>query len=177
MTFFPTAGFRHRESGALDNIGSESDVWGSAISAAGGFRLLSYNALVCVLGTSRGNGFSLRCVQAFMDSVSGRSSSRLRVSGTNSRVRPSSSVLMVTTGHPSLQARPPCVCFMRSRPCMSVSSIVLAVLVCVVSKRLRILFRAISSRLRGTARASRECYLLLVPKGTVGHLCRRVSVG
>ena len=69
--FFPAAGNRHRETGALTNVGSEGVVW--AVSASGIYsRFLDFYSSSVFLNTlSRSYGFALRCVQAFTGSGSG----------------------------------------------------------------------------------------------------------
>ena len=69
----PAAGYRHRESGALTNVGTEGDWWSSSSYAAGSvnagnlnFRAGNVNPLN---NTSRANGLSVRCVQASTEAV------------------------------------------------------------------------------------------------------------
>ena len=72
MTFFPASGYRHRDTGALTNVGSEGNVWSSMREGTNGFRLIFNGTLTASNGTNRANCFPLRCVRAFMGFVSGR---------------------------------------------------------------------------------------------------------
>ncbi len=64
----PAAGYRHRESGALTNVGTEGDWWSSSSYAAGnvnaGFLNIRSGNVNPLNNTNRANGLSVRCVQA-----------------------------------------------------------------------------------------------------------------
>ena len=70
--FFPTAGTRHRDTGALAYIGSEGYCWSSVSSGSGGVRLGYIGTDVCFIVFHRSNGFSLRCVRVFTGVVAKR---------------------------------------------------------------------------------------------------------
>ena len=60
-------GYRHRESGALTNVGTEGDVWSSSSAYAGNRNAgnLYFNSgnVNPLNNTNRANGLSVRCVQ------------------------------------------------------------------------------------------------------------------
>ncbi|MDE6446631.1 MAG: fibrobacter succinogenes major paralogous domain-containing protein [Alistipes sp.] len=70
MLSAPATGYRHRETGALANIGDEGVYWSSSSSPDGGFvssggldfHSVSVNTLYVFSG--RAFGFPVRCVQA-----------------------------------------------------------------------------------------------------------------
>ncbi len=69
--FFPAAGFRNEQSGAAQFVGADGDYWSSFASGSSALRLFYEVSTVYVGFQYRARGFSLRCVQAFTDSVSG----------------------------------------------------------------------------------------------------------
>lgn len=63
----PAAGYRHRDGGALTNVGAEGDVWCSSTYASGNINagFLNFNATWVnpLNNNARSNGFPVRCVQ------------------------------------------------------------------------------------------------------------------
>jgi hypothetical protein len=63
----PAAGYRHRESGALTNVGANGDYWSSSSYLAGSANAgnLGFNSSVVnpLNNNNRAYGFSVRCVQ------------------------------------------------------------------------------------------------------------------
>ncbi len=61
------AGYRHRDGGALTNVGAEGDVWCSSTYASGNINagFLNFNATWVnpLNNTHRAHGLSVRCVQ------------------------------------------------------------------------------------------------------------------
>ena len=61
------SGYRHRETGAMTNVGAEGDLWSSSPNASGNHNAgnLNFNAgnVNPLNGTNRANGFPVRCVQ------------------------------------------------------------------------------------------------------------------
>ena len=97
-SFFPSAGFRDRVTGARGIVGTDGDIWSSVVSGVHGYRLIFCGATVCGAGTDRTYAFNLRCVQVFTSSVSRRVSSRLRGIVAALRVNCRVSVRAVTLG-------------------------------------------------------------------------------
>mgnify|MGYP005768068867 CR=1 FL=1 len=71
MIFFPSAGNRHRETGALAYLGSNGYCWMSSVSMQFSRWSEFQGSQVCLNEGGRSNAFSLRCVQAFTGSGSG----------------------------------------------------------------------------------------------------------
>ena len=61
------SGYRHRETGAMTNVGAEGDLWSSSPNVSGNHNAgnLNFNAgnVNPLNGTNRANGLSVRCVQ------------------------------------------------------------------------------------------------------------------
>ena len=64
-------GYRHRESGALTNVGTEGDVWSSSSAYAGNLNAgnLNFNSgnVNPLNNSNRANAFSVRCVQHLLE--------------------------------------------------------------------------------------------------------------
>ena len=67
--FFPSAGFRHYSSGALTSVGAGGYLWSTFVSDCDAGYLYFSSPYAYLQFYSRGYGLSLRCVQAFANSV------------------------------------------------------------------------------------------------------------
>ena len=141
MAFFPSAGYRSTATGALSSTGYVGCYW--SLWPSGTYTLYLYfgGTEVYLLSYARANGFVLRCVQAFADSVSRGSSSRLRGFASGRRERCRVSVPTGIIGRCRLRGRMPGMWGFSVRLRLSVLVPVRSAFRCVVSKRLRILFR------------------------------------
>ena len=63
--FFPSAGFRTRDTGALSAVGSNGYAWSAGYEDASGFRIVFDGTFLASSGSTRAHGFVLRCVRAF----------------------------------------------------------------------------------------------------------------
>ncbi|MCM1150829.1 MAG: fibrobacter succinogenes major paralogous domain-containing protein [Alistipes sp.] len=61
------SGYRHRETGALTNVGANGDYWSSSPAAAGnangGFLWFTASNMHPLQNDNRANGLTVRCVQ------------------------------------------------------------------------------------------------------------------
>ena len=85
VLFFPSAGYRIRETGALTNVGSYGCCWLDSASEVSAYRMVFSGVDACFHSTACAFGYSLRCVQAFTCSVAEQPSSRLRGTGITRR--------------------------------------------------------------------------------------------
>ncbi len=139
--FFPSAGYLPRDTGVLTGVGSWGQCWSSSPMGSDACYLELQPPTGYLRIFSRSYAFLLRCVQAFTGSVSGRFSSRLRGFATGKRERPRTSVPIVTHGLHRLRGRLPGMRSFTVRMWFSARIAVRVVFRCVVSKRLRVLFR------------------------------------
>ena len=59
----PSAGYRNRVSGLLNNQGTDGNYWSSTVSGTIARRLSFYSAAAYTYSSSRANGFSVRCLK------------------------------------------------------------------------------------------------------------------
>lgn len=68
---FPGAGYRHRDTGALTNVGGQGNYWSSSRASgtatnASNLNFNNSNGLNPLNENNRANGFSVRCVSALI---------------------------------------------------------------------------------------------------------------
>ena len=69
--FFPSAGYRHRDTGEVSGVGPVGGFWSISVLEYDAGYLSTTSVQLCLQFYARANGLMVRCVQAFTDSVSG----------------------------------------------------------------------------------------------------------